>query len=382
MSHRTILITGGVIFLGILLWGHFHTQKPVLPDPYQIAAQTIQTACAKESIKEHCYAKQFGELTKRHDMEFAKQTLLTLQKTDNQARGCHFISHAIAYAETLKDVSRWKELLAQQNPGMCSGGFLHGIIEIYTGAHPNITVDAPFISEVCSVVKQRGGEFDCSHIMGHLLLVENDVDIAKSVTTCSQISKDFSQFECYSGVFMEYLTRENLVAHRVASYVPWNENFIAEMEQICSIYSGVASQGCWREISHVYAFVYKNDPDQVLTACHRAPDEETARFCYRHAVGIMTVSSGFNQDKFDRVCSVFTDETLFNECVSQLVSSMMVSSHEFFEPLRSYCDRIPEQSRFNCYERLFSYIQNQKERQMYCKKIDTRFHNACWLTSR
>lgn len=135
-------------------------------------AEAIYVACQSIAYKENCYADQLYALTKREKMEFAKQVLFELQKIDPlQARGCHLMAHKISYAEMEKDPSKWLILLRQQEPDLCTGGFLHGILEIHMKYDKNFNLTASQFPVICSNVKQTG-ILSCNHILGHLLLVE------------------------------------------------------------------------------------------------------------------------------------------------------------------------------------------------------------------
>ena len=65
--------------------------------------EKILTTCQGQSDGENCYVKAFGDLRKKATLDHAIQTLAAVQKIDENARGCHFISHAISTAETEKN---------------------------------------------------------------------------------------------------------------------------------------------------------------------------------------------------------------------------------------------------------------------------------------
>src|SRR3989344_5591812 len=87
----------------------------------------IKSGCQELQNREQCYAKAFENLTKATDRDHAFEVLRALQQTDPEARGCHFIAHAISTAETQKDPSKWKELM-NSSPPDCSYGAAHGAL--------------------------------------------------------------------------------------------------------------------------------------------------------------------------------------------------------------------------------------------------------------
>src|SRR3989344_7566248 len=142
----------------------------------------IAEACQELQSREQCYAKAFENLTKETGRDHAFGVLRKLQKIDQQARGCHFIAHSISTAETRKDVSKWKELM-NTAPRDCSYGAAHGALEVYASTFPDGKLPKEEIPDLCSNPDTN----NCTHILGHLLLVLNENDIPESLKSCQSL---------------------------------------------------------------------------------------------------------------------------------------------------------------------------------------------------
>ena len=349
------------------------------------SANQLLAACRKNGGGEFCYANQFGLLTKATSLKHAIDTLYAVQSVDTVARGCHLISHSISIAETEKDPSIWKEIIAEVPPDVCTGGFVHGVLEARMIVDKNFTIDANTVPEVCAIVDKntggRGKDQDCSHIMGHLLMVETGGDIKTASAVCDSIPQNL-QYECQSGVFMENETRENLISHKLKERLFWNEEATKAQEDICRQYTGTAAKGCWREVVHMYAFIAKDDPLAVYRRCSAAPEKGIVDDCYLHGVGIMAVSFRFDQSNFGKFCTPYTNEKgLYYQCMSITIGSLLTSTPEFSDRAIAFCNAVAEESKYDCFgrlgERLAYVVEQPLERERYCTTAPEKYKKLC-----
>lgn len=346
-------------------------------------AKGIFESCGEGKGGEQCYSKELAVLTKNKTLDFALQTLSALEEIDPNARGCHLIAHSITLAETSKDPSKWKELLSKVDSNDCSGGFVHGVLEARSRLDSSFELNEKTIPEICDYVGQthgQGGEFNCSHIMGHILMAENSGDIEKSNSICSKIAKDL-QYECFSGVFMENETRDNLVAHGISQHIPWNGATTKEQEELCRKYDGVASRACWREVVHMYSFISFDNPQEVFKLCSQAPDVLNRDECYLHGVGIMTASNRFNLENMRIICEPYLqDEQSFKVCMGFVVNSLVMSSPKFADRVIRFCNEISEDYRKGCFQKLgdqLGTLVSPHERQSLCIKAPENYKSLC-----
>ncbi|MSR87668.1 MAG: hypothetical protein EXS69_00650 [Candidatus Zambryskibacteria bacterium] len=308
---------------------------------------SIKSQCQSLRNKETCYAKAFENLTKTTDWNHSFAVLYELQKIEPESRGCHFIAHSITIAETQKDPSRWREIMNAAPQG-CSYGASHGALEVHASTFPDGKLPKSEIASVCNNPDTN----NCTHILGHLLLIINENDIPESLKDCEKLPhNDFGKFECLTGVFMERITAFNLVEHGLATRESLNwVPRVPELEALCREQMGVHSIACWKEIVHVALIKFNNNPQKIVDFCETAPDEEGARECINHSLGIMAGSYSFELGKMKPICEARAAAPDFkSRCYVQLVGATLST--------------IP---------------QEKSEAVKFCKSIDSVYQEACF----
>lgn len=346
--------------------------------PIEDAKNSIYKACEKLSYKERCYAKEFGELTKKHPIEFSITVLKRLQEEDVQARGCHFIAHSISIAETLKDESKWKDIIQKLDPRLCTGGFFHGVLEVYTTLNPTVRIDEAFIRSICQGEFENTNEWSCAHLMGHLMLVETEGDLSEAAQLCTQIQDAHLSYSCSTGAFMEYLTRENLVSHGIGEKANWNEEFTQEMQDTCENNQGTARTACWRELSHLFIHLFPADPVRLYEKCSEASSQESAHQCYIHGVNIMAVSHKFDRANLPLLCKPYLkDIPKLIECNDYVVRVLLTSSLEYLDDTVTYCKSFNAQPREECFRFMTYLFRGVPELQKICAKMPKEYKKIC-----
>lgn len=358
-------------------------QDERIPGEIQKSGNAIFKACQTTGDRENCYAREFGALTKKTSFDHAVNTLTALQTVDEEARGCHFISHNISTAATEKDPSHWQELLGKLSPDACSGGYLHGVLEERYKLDNSFVLDAKTVPEICKLTIKNNRDArdgNCAHIMGHLLLVETGGYIDEAVKICAALPKEM-QFECHSGVFMENETRGNLVAHKIAKHLPWNKETVAKQEDICKQYSGAAYLGCWRELSHMIASVFQDDPNALYQRCSKGKTQESIDECYEHGLSIISHSSHFDSATFGAFCQPYIeDDKKYWGCVDRVVGSLIKSTPEFSSLAILYCKTMPTSDLSSCYESVGKHLAkylDSTERNRYCNGVPDDYRELC-----
>lgn len=365
-----VAIIVGVYFLGIS--GNASPES---------LAQDLYVSCKINF--EQCYAKEFATLSSKKDLPYVLKVLSSLQKLDPRSRGCHLIAHSISIAKTQKNPEEWREILSKMDIDMCSGGFVHGVLEAKSRYDEDFVINEKTIEDICLFVKEKfkgEGDFNCSHIMGHILLGESKGDIEGSIETCDKLSKSL-RYECYSGVFMENETRENLITHSGFERIPWDDVNIRLQEEICARFDGEAARACWREIVHMYALVARSYPPLVYEACKKAP-EEFFDNCYFHGLGIITSSDSFDDEDMEFLCEPFlSDNNKFKECLGWTIGSLMASSTEYVDRVVVLCESSgTDDYRAFCYNRLGEVISWRKDpdkQKEVCSGIPQGQQRAC-----
>ncbi len=348
----------GLISIAIIA-GIFLAPKKPIQDKRDMARDAF-SSCRSAGNKENCYAKYFEQLTENTSRDYAFDTLRALQEIDQQARGCHFIAHAISSAETRKDPSKWRELMNSAPPD-CSYGGAHGVLEVHASTYPDGKLPKEIISTVCDNPDHN----NCTHGLGHLLLVLNDNDIPESLKDCERLPHDErGVFECLTGVFMERITAVNLELHGLAGKEALNwPARVPELEKLCGEQEGVNAVACWKEIVHAVLIKVRNDPQELVNFCERAPGEEewgerSTRECIDHALGIMAAGYNFELSRMHPICNVRVKaEDYKNRCYAHLVSSTLSTVPQELPSAKKFCSALEERYQKNCFDMIENMIQ-------------------------
>lgn len=320
------------------------------PDLIDTEASKIISACQKSGSYKNCYEQQLTKLTIKNNLFLSQKVLYKLWDIDNRTRECHVIAHRIGLAQVRKDPASWNKILGSIiDPESCSGGFFHGILEGHAFFDPTFEVTKSHIESLCGN-KDKYTKGSCIHIFGHLLLVESNDDIAKATAICDSLTLS-SNDQCYSGVFMEHMTKENLSIHGLATQSNWTKNSLPTFEKLCLGYKGNAAIGCWSVMGHVYAVVYNDDPQIVFDSCKRALQKEFSTNCYLYAAAKMAVTSN-SQSNVNSICKSYEGSALFDKCVKRVIETLLQTSPKFYERGEKLCQSLHKKSRINCFENL------------------------------
>lgn len=356
-----------VIFL-LLGFLYFKTQLfKSSPSDGKIKAEAIKinNECKKLTTIKSCYNEKFYKLSKNTDLDYSIEVLNTLQKINPQAStGCHLIAHRITQAETEKNPESWKEILQKVSPATCTGGFLHGVLEVHAQNDPKFTINNSTVDSICKDLLSGTftGERSCYHNMGHLMLIQTDADLNISIDNCQKLTGSLPSYECLSGAFMENLTAENLVAHGyLKERIPWTEERATEIEALCNTYEGQAAKACWKELSYIYTSIYKQDPKKLLDACNKAPEKTSRDECYVYGVGnIVNMPRVMNGNIINLCSGVKDDKSVFDYCMRQVVWTLVTSNTNNIDRAIKLCAAAPEKYKAECFYNIVDYLQMNK----------------------
>jgi hypothetical protein len=314
-------------------------------DPAAAEARKAMSECRTLSLKEYCYATYFRNLTTATDWHHAFDVLHALQKLDVSANGCHLIAHGISRAETEKDPAKWREIM-NEAPQECSYGAAHGALEIHAATFPDGKLPLSEVRTVCD----NPDTHNCTHILGHLLLVMTDRDIPASLKMCDSLPHDDNgKFECLTGVFMEEITAVNLVEHGLAekSALNWPARF-PELKKLCASETGANSVACWKEITHVAA-VSLRGPQEVFDFCATAPGPREKEECVNHAIGILGGSMNFDFNRTRAICDAKVADPGFKEnCYRQIIYSTVSTIPAAVPQAERFCRSLAPEYRDSC----------------------------------
>lgn len=322
-----------------------------IAESVEVTATTVYNYCLENAGlskgKENCYAEEFKKLGEKSGPEFSFLVLDSLQKTDPEAKGCHLIAHGVGAGSYKREPDNWRALV-QSTDGRCSYGAIHGVLESYINSLPDKSLGKNVIPTICGLTPRA----DCNHILGHLLLVQTDADVAKALDLCGVFVDLRQNSYCISGVFMEYQTALNLVAHDLASesWLNWPTR-LGELEKLCRSHDGKFAEGCWEEIVHVALVKFNNDPKTIFDFCSTAQVSNGAKRCKRHSIGIMGASKNFDLPSLKSMCSLpqKNDPSFEMECYPALVSSALSTIPSMVPEAISFCNGLDQEFKPSCF---------------------------------
>ena len=350
-ENRKVYLPASILLIGFIA-------ILLLPARQEPEVIKIRRECQTAISKERCYAAAFENLTKATDWNHSFEILRELQKIDPDSRGCHFIAHSITIAETEKDVSRWKEIM-NAAPQDCSYGGPHGAIEVYASTFPDGKIPKEEIPEICNNPDTN----NCTHILGHLLLIMNENDIPKSLRGCEGLPhNELGKFECQTGVFMERITAINLEAHGLVTKEALNwPARVPELEKLCREQSGAPAVACWQEIVHAVLVKVNNNIQKLVAFCESAPEEAQTRKCIDHSLGIIAASHNYDLYKMRTLCDAKVKAPNFQDrCYAMLVLSTLSTLPQEIESAKRFCSSIGKEYQSSCFRSVDNFVYHGK----------------------
>lgn len=337
-------------------WSGEGTYAGAVPDVVRHVLKNCSDGVRKiEQSQETCYSVEFSKVALENGPEYAFQVLYALQNEDRSAYGCHFIAHGIGYGTYKRNPDDWQKDITTIDPA-CSYGAPMGIIELYAASLPRGAFTKEFIPTICGSSPRA----DCNHIVGHLLLADASMkgSVERALPICRVFTDKTQRKYCQTGVFMEHITAQNLIAHGYAdnSFLNWPAR-VPEIEKLCRAHKGEEAVACFEEISHAIIQKFPNDPGKVFDFCNSAPLTEASYWCKRHSIGIMAGTKNFEISQLAYMCELpqpVSDSSFKRDCYQGLAGSAISTTPQKADYVITFCDAIPQEYRAGC----FSHVGN------------------------
>ena len=392
----TIIIASVVSVTLTLAFGFPKTANSQLYEDPKVLAEKAVQLCNKEVTRfRTCYGEEFKRVVKKYNYQVAVDTLHAAQDLDIKTQDCHLIAHRIADAQVEKDPESWITFIKQVPTNECIGGFIHGTLETHRRFNPEYEISEKTIPEICGLIGKDQALTYCVHMLGHILPVENDGSIDKAAEVCSKLDGKIS-YNCYTGVFMENITRDNLVAHGFAQHVPYSEESAQAQEEICKQYErdsiqhfwkGEAATGCWQEITHYYVQLSDQNPETLWTKyCSRAKAEKSREACFLHGVSFIAGDPDLDEKiNMATLCNPFTqngtNKERFLKCMNSNIYILTNSSYKFADRVNFLCEKgLSKEMQDKCYGYLgnrLSQLTTTDQKNSYCAKAPKGSVEVC-----
>lgn len=396
MHTAPLLLAGIFILLLTLLVGFFFLLFPQIVKPsapqsvISDSAKKIINSCKSGGDWRTCYGQQIGQLNKTIEFPDTLRVIDELKKTDKRTRDCHLIAHWVSLSEIEKAPKKWAEVFNYVDQTTCTNGYVHGVLEGRNRADPNFKINKQVIIDTCERIdeitskrsgSQEGGSDDaCGHIMGHMLLAENNGNIPETIKVCGGLDQNLRK-SCLQGLFMENVTRENLEVHQVAEKLKFTEDEADNLMKLCKSYDGEAGESCWRELSHIFTIISGLKPEKSYEYCYSGSDPAFNKECYLHAINLIVLSPRYSIADLENTCKPYlNDSESLKVCISRTISPLIGSSVDFTDRAINFCGFIPLESKGYCYDRIGQYLKskvNLDKRIELCKRAPAKFFKHC-----
>jgi hypothetical protein len=353
-------------------------------------ARNASNVCQRSNDWRNCYSRELAKVNKKQDLNETLSALKEVNKIDPKTRDCHILAHGIASSEVEKDPQKWIDIFNYVDQTTCTNGFIHGVLEGRSKFDSSLVLDKYTIPQICEQIDlktsprigqaREAADDACAHIIGHILLAQEDAVVKKAVDTCATLHEGIRN-ACFDGVFMENITRDNLESHEVAKKFALTKSAAIGLEENCKKYSGDEGLSCWRELAHIYAPITNNNPLEVHTLCYQSPHKEYAQECYLHAINSMITFEKYSGVDLTNTCKpYFENEAETNQCIARSLSPLLGSSVEFIDRADIFCNAVPEQNKHFCYSRIGEELKRKtsyEKRKILCQKIPEVYVNLC-----
>lgn len=182
---------------------------------------------------------------------------------------------------------------------------------------------------------------------------------------------------------MENLTRLNLVDHKLAAPLPWNEKNTQNIEAMCKKLDGIVAQACWKEISYMYITISNEDPRGLYRRCNALSQKNHRDECYIYGAGNLVTFVGFNPKNLSAICQPYigTDLALYDRCLLQITGAMIASSLEYRDRVITTCATADERFRGRCFRFVNDRLQyknfSNSKLEEFCEKAPREYKKFC-----
>lgn len=403
IKNKILLQSPKTLLIGILVFADFliiillvfttkftQIQDPQLSNPQQEALRVFkicQTIPSTEGGKQYidCVAQEFVGIIQKGGFVFMNQSFLDFQNIDSKSRSCHVIAHRISQYLTRDYSKNWKEVLAEIDPGMCGGGFMHGVLEVRIGEDSLFEINTDTFEEICNGIYSEQFATTCAHILGHIILIEKEADLEGSLAVCDGLTGEFL-FECYGGIFMEDSFRTNFVDHELGEEPIRNQQWFEDQLARCRRYRAneMLEAGCFYDLAEVIAQTHNYNPQKTYELCFTADWKESRERCYVRASYIIAITplSQIDTMDFKELCSFYPEmDNVQKKCIQHTVGALMQNSLLFVNRASKFCSGVKEENTVECFQQVGGYIRNKlptlAERNNLCLAIPQEYRQFC-----
>lgn len=385
MKRTTLVFVGIVCGLagGWFVWQSFNTTE----------VSRIVSECEGATKKEACYEERISALFPERPLEEIFSLTRQVRHIDPGYQFCHVLGHKLGEAAVAEDPDSWLELMSK-NPrdGLCSNGFIHGVIggrfraEVLDTKTLNAHISD--FSKACEPRDSwRASPLDqamCYHGMGHLYMFITDANVPQALQLCEKTAHDKGTGDyrqvCIEGVFMQIyqpLEPDDFLMIERMPVVPTKDT----VRTFCATFPDPRHEGaCLRESWPFFR-------QEVLSGmgveefCSGQPDAKEESACYATAFSLIgRMSLQRPSQALDACGALFY--TRKPDCYSYAARAVLEESREDSEQAISLCMSVPKRYVEGCIQSLvavadFIFSHDTEYKETFCNSVKKKTRFSC-----
>ena len=229
------------------------------------------------------------------------------------------MAHAIGHAAVDK-YSTVAQAFEHGN-SYCWSGYYHGVMEeILQRMGKDFSTN---LDSICADIPGKSSYsfmyYNCVHGMGHGLMdVEGD-DLFKSLKTCDNLTGNWEQQSCYSGVYMQNVINDGLVFH--SAHLKPNDTVYP-----CNAVDQKYKEQCYLMQTSYMLKINGYDFKKTFDICAKV-DKGFSVTCYRSMGRDASGSTVSDLQKTRNICLLGKDYTQQSECIVGAVKDFISYYH-------------------------------------------------------
>jgi len=264
----------------------------------------------------------------------AIETLRLLsKKNDTIASSCHPLAHELGQ-KTYEKYHDFQKAMTYQDD-ICNSGYIHGVIEAYFQNTNEILSD---MKHVCLTQKKTGYmQWQCSHGIGHGVMLYTQNDLPKAITLCHSLSQTNDIKNCINGVFMENFNTNQKI--HPSEYLKKNDPLYP-----CSDQKEQDKSTCYYYAPTYYLSLHKNDYTRALKLCRQTKEYQDS--CTA-GVGGQAMKNDMNHPLLVESICMKAPVAQVSPCIVGMIG-IYINHYASLKPADKLCDKLQKPNITTC----------------------------------
>jgi len=286
-----------------------------------------------------CYQQAFANRIYRDGPRPALTLLARRMEADRAvATGCHRIAHAMGGAALARFDDNVGRAFAEGG-AVCSSGYYHGILEqAFAGVEDDDLADkAGGLCQGGPLDRDSFLKFQCTHGLGHGLMLRTRYDLPASLDVCDEVAKDVYADACQGGVFMENFT----------TFYEVSSKWLRDDDPLypCNAVEETHKPACYTIVTAHVLDEVGYDWRKTARVCRDA-EPNWVYVCFRSFGRDAISQNAYDQRRARELCRLTGD--MEPECVLS-VALHIANEERGIEGAARWCRNTPSRMRVDCY---------------------------------